>query len=53
MAGLPHFADDPGLYFDISANLNADVFHYALGTIGPERLLFGSDLPVTMMRGVR
>ncbi len=53
LAGLPHFADDPGVYFDTAANLNADVFQYALETIGPDRILYGSDLPVTMMRGVR
>lgn len=51
--GLPHFADDPGVYFDTAANLNSDVFRYALDTVGPDRILFGSDLPVTMMRGVR
>jgi len=51
--GLSHFADRPNIYFDTAANLNADVFHYALQTVGPERLLFGSDLPVTRMRGVR
>jgi predicted TIM-barrel fold metal-dependent hydrolase len=51
--GLPHFAGRSGVYFDTSANLNADVFQYALETVGPDRLLFGSDLPVTMMRGVR
>jgi len=51
--GLPHLADRPSIYFDTAANLNADVFHYALETVGPDRLLFGSDLPVTMMRGVR
>jgi len=51
--GLPHFADRRNVHFDISANLNADVFEFALETVGPDRLLFGSDLPVTMMRGVR
>lgn len=51
--GLPHFANSTSIYFDTSANLNSDVFQYALETIGPDRLLFGSDLPVTMMRGVR
>lgn len=51
--GLPHFADTPGVCFDISANLNGEVFQYALETIGPDRLLFGSDLPITMMRGYR
>lgn len=53
LEGLPHFAYDPGVYFDTAANLNADVFQYALETIGPDRILFGTDLPVTMMRGVR
>ncbi len=51
--GLPHFADRPKIYFDTSANLNADVFECALDIIGPGRLLYGSDLPVTLMRGVR
>ena len=51
--GLPHFADRERVYFDTAANLNADVFECALSIIGPDRLLFGSDLPVTMMRGAR
>lgn len=51
--GLPALASDPGIFFDTSANLNADVFRYALETVGPDRLLFGSDLPITRMRGVR
>jgi len=51
--GLPHFVGRDSIYFDLSANLNAEVFQLALETVGPERLLFGSDLPVTIMRGVR
>lgn len=51
--GLPCFADRPGVYFDTAANLNADVFAYALDVVGPERILYGSDLPVTLMRGMR
>lgn len=51
--GLPHFAEVPGIMFETSANLNADVFELALETVGPDRILFGTDLPVTMMRGVR
>lgn len=51
--GLPRLIEHQNLYFDTSANLNADVFQYALETIGPDRLLFGSDLPVTLMRGMR
>jgi hypothetical protein len=51
--GLPQLASDDGIFFDTSANLNADVFRYALDAVGPARLLYGSDLPVTLMRGVR
>jgi len=51
--GLPHFAHREGVYFDTAGNLNADVFEFALETVAPDRLLFGSDLPVMMMRGVR
>ena len=51
--GLPHFVGREAIYFDTSANLNPDVYQYALETIGPNRLLFGSDLPITLMRGVR
>ncbi len=51
--GLPHFADRPGICFDIAANLNADVFSYAFNVVGPERILYGSDLPITLMRGIR
>ena len=51
--GLPHLIDAERIYFDTAANLNADVFQYALETVGPDRLLFGSDLPITLMRGVR
>lgn len=50
---LPQFADVPGVFFDTSANLNADVFQLAMETIRPDRMLFGTDLPVMMMRGCR
>ncbi|MHB1457775.1 MAG: amidohydrolase family protein [Armatimonadota bacterium] len=50
---LDNFKDIPGIYFDIAANLNNDVFRYALDVVGPYRLIFGSDLPVMLMRGVR
>jgi predicted TIM-barrel fold metal-dependent hydrolase len=50
---LPHFADRPGIYFDTAANLNPDVLELALDTVGPDRMFFGSDLPITLMRGVR
>lgn len=38
------------MMFDISANTNADVFRKLIKTVGPERVLFGSDLPITRMR---
>ena len=36
--------------FDISANTNSDVFRQLLDAVGPQRVLFGSDLPITRMR---
>jgi len=36
--------------FDISANTNADVFEQLIQAVGPERILFGSDLPIVKMR---
>jgi len=38
------------LFFDISANTNEWVFGKLIEAVGPERLLFGSDLPITRMR---
>jgi uncharacterized protein len=51
--GLKLYPRSPNLLFDTSANLNADVFSYALDTLGPERVLYGSDLPITLMHGAR
>ncbi len=42
--------DSPGLKFDFCANTNGYVFERALEAVGPGRLLFGSDLPITRMR---
>ena len=50
---LPQLADDEGLYFDNSAVLNPDVHRYALETLGPARILFGTDNPIFYMRGRR
>jgi len=36
--------------FDFSANTNAQVFEQLIETVGPKRILFGSDLPITRMR---
>ncbi|MCS7260349.1 MAG: amidohydrolase [Anaerolineae bacterium] len=38
------------LLFDFSANTNAQVMEQALRAFGPQRILFGSDLPIVRMR---
>jgi uncharacterized protein len=38
------------MVFDFTANTNAAVFEKAIRAFGPERCLFGSDLPITRMR---
>lgn len=43
-------AKAPNLLFDISANTNSEVFVQLLEAVGPNRILFGSDLPITRMR---
>ena len=36
--------------FDFSANTNTQVFEQLIRAVGPRRILFGSDLPITRMR---
>jgi len=36
--------------FDFSANTNEWVFEQLINAVGPKRILFGSDLPITRMR---
>lgn len=48
--GLEVLAKTERLVFDFSANTNARVFAQALDALGPRRMLFGSDLPITRMR---
>ena len=38
------------LMFDISANTNDYVFRRLLDAVGPQRVLFGSDMPILRMR---
>jgi predicted TIM-barrel fold metal-dependent hydrolase len=38
------------MYFDISANTNADIFKLLIDAVGPKRILFGSDMPITRIR---
>ena len=43
-------AETKRLCFDISANTNENVFEQLLRCVGPERVLFGTDLPILRMR---
>ena len=43
-------ADTRRMFFDISANTNAEVFAHLIRAVGPRRILFGSDLPILRMR---
>ena len=38
------------MVFDLAANVNADVFEQLINTVGPKRILFGSDEPISRMR---
>jgi predicted TIM-barrel fold metal-dependent hydrolase len=38
------------MFFDFSANTNAFVFEELINALGPKRILFGSDMPITRMR---
>lgn len=44
-------ADD--LLFDFSANTNTNVFTKLIDSVGPKRILFGSDMPILRMRARR
>jgi len=50
--GLQAVGDLP-VYWDFAMNLNTEVLARAMEIIGPDRLLYGSDLPVALMRGMR
>lgn len=50
---LPQLAEDDGLYFDTSAVLNPASHRIALECFGCQRLLYGSDNPIMLMRGRR
>jgi len=39
------------IYFDIAAVNDSEVFYTLLSGIGPDRILFGSDIPVGLLRG--
>jgi predicted TIM-barrel fold metal-dependent hydrolase len=41
------------MFFDFSANTNQYVFERLIDTVGPKRILFGSDMPILRMRARR
>lgn len=41
------------MYFDFTANLCDDAIRTCIETVGTERLIFGSDLPISIMRMYR
>lgn len=49
--GLAQLADRPNLWVDTSAIAEAECFRCALETFGPQRVLFGSDYPISHLRG--
>ena len=48
--GLPALAGCRDLLYDITANCSDEVFELLLRTVEPQRILFGSDLPIVCMR---
>jgi len=51
--GLAQMQDCAGIYYDISASANDEVFELALREVGPRRLIFGADLPYVAFRARR
>jgi predicted TIM-barrel fold metal-dependent hydrolase len=51
--GLDALGYTENLRFDISANTNQMVFERLIDVIGPDRILYGSDLPITAMHARR
>jgi len=47
---LDILAETRNMVFDFSANTNAAVFGQLIKAVGPQRILFGSDLPIVRMR---
>ncbi len=48
--GLAALQDCRSLYYDFSANCNQDVFAHLLTAVEPQRIVFGSDLPLVTLR---
>ncbi|MGQ9616613.1 MAG: amidohydrolase family protein [Spirochaetota bacterium] len=53
MGSLDSLKDFPNIYFDTSMVMDPTVFEVLFDTVGPQRVLFGTDFPVAAMRGRR
>lgn len=51
LRGLPAIADLPNIWVDTSAVCEAQSFLAAFKILGPKRILYGSDYPVSVFRG--
>lgn len=51
LEGLPRLTGLPNLYFDTSANCEPMAHQAIIRIIGHDKLMYGSDLPVSHMRG--
>mgnify|MGYP001055838703 CR=1 FL=1 len=49
--GISGVADLQNIFFETSLATNPDAFKLVLETAGPERLIFGTDLPASLVRG--
>jgi glutamate-1-semialdehyde 2,1-aminomutase len=49
--GLSRLSDIENLWLDTSAVTEKETFHCALETFGPRRILFGTDFPISHLRG--
>jgi predicted TIM-barrel fold metal-dependent hydrolase len=45
--------DAQGLHFDTSAVINPETYQLAFDCIGPQRILFGTDMPILLWHGRR
>lgn len=49
--GLPRLCDIENLWVDTSAVTESETFRCAVETFGPRRILFGTDYPISHLRG--
>jgi predicted TIM-barrel fold metal-dependent hydrolase len=52
-SGLKRLGNPWGFYFDTTAVINPEVYDVAFGEIPAERILYGSDMPITFWHGKR